>query len=399
MHDSKKIIVKNFISLNNEQGASLNLLYRPIIGNDSTNIYLMLQNISNENIVINFSHIMNIFNISEKLILDSLKKLLAVNLINYIDDGIYLIHPKNAFDFFNNTFLYHFLRKTIGEKTCEFLRESLSDNNSIKKDLNYDLLEEIFGFDKKEEYRNRNDILPLDNSKDFLYKVSNIVGKKGIEYNVGSDIFVDNKLFELSKIYNFSDTDIAKIYVMSIDMNRKISVNKVENIALKMYELNNENNPKSNNQTNDLNSRISIVDFFERKNPIDFLKMCSPSGEVSSADARLVDLLLKKYKLSHGVSNVLLHYVMKEKKGKLPKTYIEKLASSWDREGINSTQIAIDHIKHKPKEEQKYNKKSDVIPKWILDDNINNDDLMKNVTTNIKSTEDVKAKIEELING
>ena len=74
-------------------------------------------------------------------------------------------------------------------------------------------------------------------------------------------------------------------------------------------------------------------------------------GEPSAADLKIVEDVMFTKKLSPGVVNVLLHYVLNQANMKLSKAYVDTIASHWARKEIKTVKEAIELIK---KEGQKF---------------------------------------------
>ncbi len=397
---TKEAIIINKLSLSSDHVAALNLLYRPIIGENAVNVYFLLQNISCIDEKIIFSHIYNILNISNKTFFESINRLQAVKLIEIVNtQSIYLKTPNDFFAFFSSTFFSSFLRKTVGEKTFEYLKEKLTskyDSQCSNSELDYDLLAKEFG---------NTNILTVENKKstikdflidyDLLNNVKKSLSKKAITYNLKEDEKVDRKLYELTKVYNFTAEEIAKIYVMSLGVDQKLSVEKADEIAIKLA--NSLAITTKNSEMKQSDSNVSITDFFESKPSEDFLKMLSNSGIISASDKRLIAMLAKNYKMSNGVINVLLHYIIKETKGTLSKNYVEKIASSWDRENITDVETALKYLRLSKKESQTTSRKKDTVLEWMKDTEVQVDDSENNLQDFEEVDLDkVKEKIDSL---
>ena len=57
----------------------------------------------------------------------------------------------------------------------------------------------------------------------------------------------------------------------------------------------------------------------------------------------MVEELIEREKLSFGVINILLQFVMLKNEMKLPKSYIFEIASNWKKLGIKTVQQAYDY--------------------------------------------------------
>ena len=103
--------------------------------------------------------------------------------------------------------------------------------------------------------------------------------------------------------------------------------------------------------------------------------------------------------------NVLVDYVLNYTDGNLPKQLIEKIAGQWQRQGVSTTQAAIDKVtkslvkssdyqkeKQKPIANQKIKKKAsvaEVIPDWFGKEN-------EQSKMDAEEAEAAKKRIEEM---
>ena len=71
----------------------------------------------------------------------------------------------------------------------------------------------------------------------------------------------------------------------------------------------------------------------EETSPIDMLASWSES-EPTAQQKFMIEDLIEREKLSFGVINVLLQYVMLKEDMKLPKTYILEIASNWKKKEL-----------------------------------------------------------------
>ena len=117
-----------------------------------------------------------------------------------------------------------------------------------------------------------------------------------------------------------------------------------------------------------------MVYTFENVSPYDYLKAKYKGAEPTSRDLKLVENLLCDQKLSPGVVNVLLAYVLKINNQKLNKNYIETIVGQWKRLNIETVEDAMkitekEHKKLKKiinKEEPKKKiNKEETLPAWF----------------------------------
>ncbi|MCP8579772.1 DnaD domain protein, partial [Acinetobacter baumannii] len=90
----------------------------------------------------------------------------------------------------------------------------------------------------------------------------------------------------------------------------------------------------------------------EQTSPIDMLASWSES-EPTISQKTMVEELIEREKMSFGVINILLQFVMLKEDMKLPKAYILEIASNWKKKGIKTAKEAYNYAKkvNQPKNE------------------------------------------------
>ena len=74
-----------------------------------------------------------------------------------------------------------------------------------------------------------------------------------------------------------------------------------------------------------------LIKQLEEISPKQLLKEISGGAEATKADLQIVEDVMINQKLTPGVVNVLIYYVMLRSDMKLAKTYVEKIAGHWAR--------------------------------------------------------------------
>ena len=74
-----------------------------------------------------------------------------------------------------------------------------------------------------------------------------------------------------------------------------------------------------------------LIKQLEEISPKQLLKEISGGAEATKADLQIVEGVMINQKLTPGVVNVLIYYVMLRSDMKLAKTYVEKIAGHWAR--------------------------------------------------------------------
>lgn len=100
--------------------------------------------------------------------------------------------------------------------------------------------------------------------------------------------------------------------------------------------------------------------------PVRFLQSKQQGIPVSKADADLIDqVLCNTYQLKHEVINVLIEYVLERCHQSFRKAYVEKVAATWVRLGIDTKDKALELISQETKQATNYQKpKTKELPAW-----------------------------------
>ncbi len=86
--------------------------------------------------------------------------------------------------------------------------------------------------------------------------------------------------------------------------------------------------------------------------PVEFLYR-KQNIPVSSADKKLLEYLQIELKMDIEVINILIEYVLKVTEGRLTRSYVEKIATTWIRQGIDTVEKAKEQIEKEPTKAKK----------------------------------------------
>lgn len=86
--------------------------------------------------------------------------------------------------------------------------------------------------------------------------------------------------------------------------------------------------------------------------PVEFLYRLQ-NVPVSSADKKLLEYLQIELKMNIEVINILIEYVLKATEGRMSKAYVEKVATTWIRQGIDTVEKAKAQIENEPSKNKK----------------------------------------------
>ena len=111
---------------------------------------------------------------------------------------------------------------------------------------------------------------------------------------------------------------------------------------------------------------------FENTSPYEFLKSSYNNAEPTSRDKKIIEDLIIDQKLSPGVVNVLIDYVLRINSKKLSKDCVETIAGHWKRLNIETVKEAMEICRKEHKKIKKsipvksVKKEKDVqLPDWF----------------------------------
>ena len=396
--------VVNRTVINSNDRKLITMLYQPIIGYTAVSLYFtFIDDLDKLEIMsddLTHHHLMATMQLKLESIVKAREKLEAVGLLktylkkDNINHYVYLLFsPISANEFFNhpilNIVLYNNLGKTEYDKLINYYkipRLNLKDYSDITSSFN-----EVFipipgrNLDVNEDIvkNNTNNIL-LDKSIDFNLLISSIPKEMVNERCFTKEI----KSLINSLIYTYNIDDATMISLVRDSLNEKGLVDKalLRKSCRNYYQFEeggrlptliyNKQPDYLKKPEGDNSKWAKMVYAFENVSPYDYLKAKYKGGKPTSRDLKLVENLLIDQKLSPGVVNVLLAYVLKINNQKLNKNYIETIVGQWKRLNIETVEDAMkitekEHKKLKKiinKEKvpiNKNNTKKESLPAWF----------------------------------
>ena len=396
--------VVNRTVINSNDRKLITMLYQPIIGYTAVSLYFtFIDDLDKLEIMsddLTHHHLMATMQLKLESIVKAREKLEAVGLLktylkkDNINHYVYLLFsPISANEFFNhpilNIVLYNNLGKNEYDKLINYYkipRLNLKDYSDITSSFN-----EVFtpipgrNLDVNEDIvkNNTNNIL-LDKSIDFNLLISSIPKEMVNERCFTKEI----KSLINSLIYTYNIEDATMISLVRDSLNEKGLVDKalLRKSCRNYYHFEeggrlptliyNRQPDYLKKPEGDNSKWAKMVYAFENVSPYDYLKAKYKGGEPTSRDLKLVENLLIDQKLSPGVVNVLLAYVLKINNQKLNKNYIETIVGQWKRLNIETVEDAMkitekEHKKLKKiinKEKAPINKnntKKESLPAWF----------------------------------
>ncbi len=412
-------VVINKSLLNDQNRLYLSLLYQPIVGSIAIGLYVTLWSYLNGDTSLENIHQDLITNMQMKLedIVEAREKLEALGLIKtYYKKGevnsyIYeLYNPLNAYEFLNNPILNTALKNNVSSKeykriidkfivpkielkqyediSCNFKDIFNFIDGSINNQVNIKKAKQLgLAF---EPTINFNELLSLIPEEYLNYK------------SVTKD--VKNMIYQLAFIYDLNNEKMRDIMENSIE-DRQINLDLLKNNCRNYYKFEHmgrvptiiyNNQPLSLRVSNfDNTKKAKLIRQFETTSPYEFLSCKQGNSTPTTNDLKIIEYLIIDQKLTPGVTNVLIDYVLKINNNKLIKSFVAQIAAQWKRSNIQTVSDAMDMAQkeydnrgHKPK------KSDQKVPLWLgqkIDDELLSEKDLQILKQKVKGDLDVKS--------
>ena len=395
--DTYKVFNKAFIE--NRKKDILVSLYQPIIGVMAVNLYLTLMNdLGEDNIessVYSHHHLMSLMLVNMDMLEEARKRLEAVGLLktfykeDTINHYIYVLYaPLPASEFLNHPILNVVLYNNLGKLEYDNIVEKYRTKKVVTKEYE-DIttsFDQVFTSVNGYSYEN-NDI--IDEKTRKIQIKSNIdinLIISGIPNRMTSPKCFNKEaielITELAYLYKIDNLNMQGLVRNAINERGMIDANSLKDACRNFYQF--ENNGKLptviyNRQPEYLkepegasNALAKMVYTFENVSPYEYLKGVYNGAEPTNRDKKIVESLMLNQKLSPGVVNVLIDYVLKINNKKLNKEFIETIAGQWKRLNIETVKEAMDICRKEHKKVtktvvsvKKDTNKKDELPEWF----------------------------------
>ena len=381
--DTYKVFNRAFIE--NKEKDIIVSLYQPIIGVLAVNLYLTLTNdLSADNIESDYlphQHLMGIMGVNLDTIVEARKKLEAVGLLktffreDTINNYIYVLYaPLSANEFLNHPILNIVLYNNLGKMEYDNVVNKYRSKKITTKDYEdiTTTFDKVFksvngyAFTNEDIIDEKTRKIEIDSNIDINLIINSIPSRM-----ISSKCFnkeTTDLIINLAYIYKIDNLNMQGLVRNSINERGMIDKDELRNACRNFYQF--ENNGKLptviyNRQPEYLkepegnkSSIAKMIYTFENVSPYEFLKNSYNNAEPTSRDKKIIENLMLEQKLSPGVVNVLIYYVLKINNKKLNKEFIEAIAGQWKRLNIETVKEAMEICR---KEHKKVSKT--VIPK------------------------------------
>lgn len=414
----------------------ITMLYQPIIGYTATSLYFTLvddldkRELMSEDLT--HHHLMSTMQLKLDDIVVARQKLEAVGLLktyykkDHVNNYVYLLYsPMSANDFLNhpvlNIVLYNNLGKKEYDRIVDFFKipkVNLKDYEDVSSSFS-DVFRSVSGnvLIENENICKENTNKMVINSKiDFNLLISSIPSTM-----VSPRCFNDDTkelINALAYTYDIDEANMQGLVRNSINEKGLIDKTELRKNARNFYQFENDGKlptfvyskqPDYLKMPQGDNSKwAKMVYTFESVHPYDFLRSKYKTGEPSLRDLKLIESLLVDQKMTPGVVNVLIAYVLKINNQKLSKNYIETIAGQWKRLNIETVEEAmrISEKEHKKLKKQFENKtksnaatytktqnKQEELPDWFNKE-LKNEEMSEE---DMKELDDILSSINQSI--
>ncbi|MDQ0481338.1 replication initiation and membrane attachment family protein [Guptibacillus hwajinpoensis] len=396
----------------------LTLLYQPLIGAGAYSLYMTLWSAheQKETLVTTMTHhnLLLMMRWDLKRILEERRKLEGIGLLRtYLKSGedprhfTYELQPPLTPDrFFNDGVLNIYLFNRLGRNRYNDLKQHFtvdklnpSEYSDITASFNevYDSLHPSEMTSLHEEEENHDAIERRSDNKGLIFTSSQFdfeVMKQHISDMIVSDrMLTDNvkKTIErLAFVYKIEPYEMGRIVEQAAIHHEELSDDLLRKEVSSWFALENRGKVpalqyrRQPTSLQEFHTKEPVTEEekaaqrYEQMTPYDILQRAAEGGKPSEADMKLVERIMDEQKLTPGVMNVLLDFILETQDKKLSKNYVEKFASHWARAGVKTVRdamnLAIKELQQpaKPKGKSgnsnsrgKSTARKDKVPEWI----------------------------------
>lgn len=418
----------------------ITMLYQPIIGFTATSLYFTLVDDLDKREILSdeltHHHLMSTMQLKLDDIVIARKKLEAVGLLktyykkDHVNSYVYLIYsPISANDFLNHPVLNIVLYNNLGKKEYDRIvdyfkipKVSVKDYEDITSSFS-EVFTSVSGnvlIENENIQKENTNKLKLDSKIDFNLLISSIPTSMVSPRCFNED--TKELINALSYTYDIDEVNMQGLVRNSINEKGLIDKTELRKSARNFYQFENDGKLPTfvyskqpdylKTPKGDTSKWAKMVYTFESVHPYDFLRSKYKTGEPSLRDLKLIEGLLVDQKMTPGVVNVLIAYVLKINNQKLSKNYIDTIAGQWKRLNIETVEEAmrISEKEHKKLKKQFENKKNNTntttyhkqtkkeeLPDWFnkdlkneemsLEDKKELDDLLNSIDESISQLE------------
>lgn len=337
--------------LSSEQRQSLNLLYGPLMGKNSICLYEFLGSIQN---LVELEDVYLLLNMNASQFDIARNRLEQYHLIEtYVHEGDMLILLYAPL--LPNSFLCHetysrLYLASVGAKCFDKVKAMLykdktvsSSYTKVESPLDVSILDS-WNESKEITFEKVKPTIKQKYDFDFatLFKGMDRIFPVRLRTSENLD-----RIAEMAKIYGIDAKDMRKYVQRSTNPSTHVfDLEKLKDMVMR-------------------NRKVMEVSKDPYKmSPVKFLQNKQNGIPVVKSDQALIERLCKEFQFPIEVVNTLIEYTLQQTNQQFSRNYVEKVAASWVRLGVDSRKKALDIINQSPLE----NKRDKKAEKVVLDD-------------------------------
>lgn len=337
--------------LSSEQRQSLNLLYGPLMGKNSICLYEFLGSIQN---LVELEDVYLLLNMNASQFDIARNRLEQYHLIEtYVHEGdmlILLYAPLLPDSFLCHETYSRLYLASVGAKCFDKVKAMLykdktvsSSYTKVESPLDVSILD-AWNESKEIAYEKVKPTIKQKYDFDFatLFKGMDRIFPVRLRTTENLD-----RIAEMAKIYGIDAKDMRKYVQRSTNPSTHVfDLEKLKDMVMR-------------------NRKVMEVSKDPYKmSPVKFLQNKQNGIPVVKSDQALIERLCKEFQFPIEVVNTLIEYTLQQTNQQFSRNYVEKVAASWVRLGVDSRKKALDIINQSSLE----NKRDKKAEKVVLDD-------------------------------
>lgn len=337
--------------LSSEQRQSLNLLYGPLMGKNSICLYEFLGSIQN---LVELEDVYLLLNMNASQFDIARNRLEQYHLIEtYVHEGdmlILLYAPLLPDSFLCHETYSRLYLASVGAKCFDKVKAMLykektvsSSYTKVESPLDVSILDS-WNESKEIAFEKVKPTIKQKYDFDFatLFKGMDRIFPVRLRTSENLD-----RIAEMAKIYGIDAKDMRKYVQRSTNPSTHVfDLEKLKDMVMR-------------------NRKVMEVSKDPYKmSPVRFLQNKQNGIPVVKSDQALIERLCKEFQFPIEVVNTLIEYTLRQTNQQFSRNYVEKVAASWVRLGVDSRKKALEIINESPVE----NKKDKKMEKVVLDD-------------------------------
>lgn len=337
--------------LSSEQRQSLNLLYGPLMGKNSICLYELLGSIQN---LVELEDVYLLLNMNASQFDTARNRLEQYHLIEtYVHEGdmlILLYAPLLPDSFLCHETYSRLYLASVGAKCFDKVKAMLykdktvsSSYTKVESPLDVSILDS-WNESKEIAFEKVKPTIKQKYDFDFatLFKGMDRIFPVRLRTSKNLD-----RIAEMAKIYGIDAKDMRKYVQRSTNPSTHVfDLEKLKDMVMR-------------------NRKVMEVSKDPYKmSPVKFLQNKQNGIPVVKSDQALIERLCKEFQFPIEVVNTLIEYTLQQTNQQFSRNYVEKVAASWVRLGVDSRKKALDIINQSPLE----NKRDKKAEKVVLDD-------------------------------